>query len=224
VRWRPDYALLRLAFSRAHLLFHTEAERAALEEAYGVRARATLIEHRVSPVTATPLERSRARTELGLEDAPAPVLLCAGFIQPSKGFDRAVRAFARSGGGGSLFVVGSVREPSPQNEAHVAELRSLCEATDRVTFIERFLSDEEFDRWVAAADRLLLPYRVSWSSGVLARAHALGTSSIVMDVGGLAQQAGPEDTVVRSDDELDAALRLVASEPKAHRARTGRQG
>src|SRR5439155_7508785 len=63
LRWRPDYALLGLVFRRAHMLFHTEAERAALEEAYGLRTRATLIEHRVAPVTAAPLEGSRARTE-----------------------------------------------------------------------------------------------------------------------------------------------------------------
>ena len=121
-------------------------------------------------------------------------------------------------------MVGSVRDPSTENEAHAARLRVLCEATERATFVERFLSDQDFDRWVAAADRLVLPYRVSWSSGVLARAHALGTPAIVMDVGGLAQQAGPHDTVVRSDQELETELRLVASERTADRAGSGRQG
>jgi glycosyltransferase involved in cell wall biosynthesis len=221
--WRPDYALLRLAFTRAHLLFHTEAERAQLERAYGIEARATLIEHLVAAVAAVPPDGARARAELGLSDAPRPILVCAGFVQPSKGFDRAVRAFARSDSEGSMFVVGSVREPTPENEAHAATLRSLCEATEGATFDERFLTDEDFDRWVMAADRLVLPYRVSWSSGVLARAHALGTPSIVMDVGGLAQQAGPQDTMVRSDDDLEAALRLVASERSADRAGSGRQ-
>ena len=157
VRGRPDYALLRLAFKRAHLLFHTEAERAALEGAYGIHARATLVEHRVAPVTAVPPDAPMARAELGLAGAARPILVCAGFIQPSKGFDRAVRAFVRSGADGSLFVVGSVRDPSTENEAHAARLRVLCEATERATFVEQFLSDQDFDRWVACAS-----HRRSW--------------------------------------------------------------
>jgi hypothetical protein len=64
-----------------------------------------------------------------------------------------------------------------------------------------------FDRWVAAADRIVLPNRRSWSSGVLARAHALGTPAIVPAVGGLGEQAGPSDDVV--DDDDGALLRAV---------------
>jgi glycosyltransferase involved in cell wall biosynthesis len=220
IRWRPDYLLLRLAFRGGAILrFHTEAERAAFEDAYAMRARAEIIEHRVSPVGARAGGQS-ARERLGLSGAPRPVFVCAGFVQPSKGFDRAVRAFAQAGGG-SLYLVGSPREQTPENLAYAEDVRSLAGSVEGVTLIDRFPSDEEFDDWVSAADWLVLPYRVSWSSGVLARAHALGTPAIVAAVGGLADQAGPEDVVIRSDDELVAALRERTGSPAGAGPTTG---
>jgi drug/metabolite transporter (DMT)-like permease len=63
----------------------------------------------------------------------------------------------------------------------------------------------------------VLPYRRSWSSGVLARAHALGTLSIVTDVGGLSEQAEPGDEVVADDAALAAAMAGVGAAP--HRPR-----
>ncbi len=223
VRWRPDYVLLRMAFHRARLLFHTEAERASLERRYRVRVRATLMEHRVSPVVGPVPSKPEARALLEIGRAAEPVFVCAGFLQPSKGFDRAVRAFARAGGG-SLFVVGSVREQTPENLAHAEELLTLCRETVGATLVRRFLPDEEFDLWVLAADRVVLPYRRSWSSGVLARAHALGTPAIVSGAGGLAEQAGPGDTVVRSHRELEAALRGLSAGRSARRTRAGAKG
>lgn len=55
-------------------------------------------------------------------------------------------------------------------------------ATSSVTLIEEYVSDEDFDMWIVAADVLLLPYRRAWSSGALARARLLGTRSIVSSV------------------------------------------
>ncbi|MEX2204328.1 MAG: hypothetical protein WD965_09610, partial [Actinomycetota bacterium] len=63
--------------------------------------------------------------------------------------------------------------------------------------------------WMTAADRVVLPYTRAWSSGALARARVLGTPAIVSDVGGLAEQAGPDDIVVRSAEELRDAFQRV---------------
>lgn len=206
VRWRPDYVLLRWAFGRApKLLFHTRAERDALDRDYAVRARGEVLPHRVDPATA-PASAERARELLELTSMEAPLFLCPGFLQPSKGFDRAVRAFAQAGGG-SLFVVGSVRDETSENRAYAEGLRRLIESTPGAALVERFVDDAEFDLWIDAADWVVLPYRRSWSSGVLARAHALGRPSIVTAEGGLAEQTGPDDVVVHDDDELAAAMR-----------------
>src|SRR5439155_26842062 len=95
---------------------------------------------------------------------------------------------------------------TPGNPAYAADLAERARRTPGVTLIERFVSDEEFDLWMAAADRLVLPYRRSWSSGILARAHALGTPAVVSAVGGLAEQADEHDVVVHDDAELARAL------------------
>jgi glycosyltransferase involved in cell wall biosynthesis len=158
--WRPDYALLRLAFRTARrVTFHTEAERKALEAGYRVRVRA------------------------------------------------AVDAFAGTrAGDGRLYVVGSVRQTTQENLDYARSLAERCRMVEGVTLVNRYLSDEEFDLWVAAADWLVLPYRRSWSSGVLARAHALGTPSIVAATGGLSEQAEEGDVIVHDDDELREAM------------------
>jgi glycosyltransferase involved in cell wall biosynthesis len=203
-RWRPDYVVLRWAFARARTTwFHTEAERRTLERDYRVRVRGEIVPHRVRPFRT--VSRDEARAELGIP-AGETVFLCAGFLQPSKGFDRAVDAFPE-GGGAALYIVGSIRDRTPDNEAYARALAERAAASPRVTFVERFLSDEEFDLWVAAADWLVLPYRRSWSSGVLARAQSLGTPAIVAAVGGLPEQAGVKDVVVHDDEELARAFR-----------------
>ena len=209
---RPDYALLRLAFARATLRFHSRAERAAFESAYRVRTRAAIIDHTQGVAVQTAMTRDGARARLGL-DVAGPLFVCAGFIQPDKGFERAIRAFAAAGSHGQLAIVGSVRDPTDERLRYVAELRTTAARSDHVTIVERFVDDEEFEAWVTAADVFVLPYRRAWSSGALARAQRLGTPAFVSDVGGLAEQAGARDRVFRTDDELAALMREAMSPP-----------
>jgi glycosyltransferase involved in cell wall biosynthesis len=215
--WRPDYLLLRRAFARsARVSFHTDAERQALERLYRVQVRGQVVPHRVAAVQPLPREEARARLSIS---GGEPVFLCPGFLQPSKGFDRAVSAFAAAfpgGEGAALYIVGSVRDANAENRAYAGDLRERAAATTGVRLLDRFLSDEDFDVWVAAADRVILPYRRSWSSGVLARAHELGTPAIVAAVGGLPEQAGPMDVLFEDERGLREAL-IQAAAP-------GRQG
>ena len=226
-RWRPDYLLLRMAFRAAgRLTFHTAAERAVFERSYRLRlrSRGTLVPHRVEATASVAgVSRREARRRLGIE-WEGPTFVCAGFLQPSKGFDRALEAFARAfalDGGDQrnavppesrarLYLVGSVREDIPENRDHVEALRKRSLEVPAARLVERFLTDEEFDLWIAAADRVVLAYRRSWSSGVLARAHAVGTPAIVTATGGLAEQAEGNDVVVDGDDELAGAMREAA--------------
>jgi multidrug transporter EmrE-like cation transporter len=216
--WRPDYLLLRLAFRLAGTVsFHTAAEREALERGYRVKVRGNLVPHVVATV-AHP-SKNEARRRLGLEQK-GPMYLCAGFLQPSKGFDRAVEAFSRAGANGStLYILGSVRDATPENVRYARSLAERCRTVSGVTMIDRFVPDDEFDLWVVAADWVVLPYRRAWSSGILARAHALGTPAIVAGVGGLVEQADERDVVVEEDAELD---RVFAGRLRA--AAGGRRG
>ncbi len=215
--WRPDYLLLALAFRAAPLLvFHTESERRALERAYRVRVRGRLVSHTDGVRIAARLSRAEARRRLGVP-ADEPLLVCAGFLHPDKGYERAVEAFARVGRG-RLVVVGDVRDPSPENLAYARGLRERVAGTPGAELREGFVPDEEFDAWIAAADAVVFPYHRSWSSGALARAQLLGTPAVVTSVGGLPEQASPRDVVVSDDEELAAAVASVTGGPRAGEA------
>ncbi len=206
IRSRPDYVLLRQALKRARLLFHTDAERRELEREYRLTARARLVDHTEGIRVAAVVSRDEARRRLGVPPDER-LYLCAGFLHPGKGFDRAMRAFAEAGSPGRMVIVGSVRDETPENRAHARSLRELCDRTPGAELHEDYVPAEDFDAWIAAADRLILPYRVSWSSGALARARTIGTPAIVSATGGLPEQAGPDDVVFRDDAELTELLR-----------------
>lgn len=201
IAWRPDHRLLRRALARAHLHVHTEAERTSLEHAYRPRHAVGVIAHTDGIELHGALDRKAARSRLGI--APDERLwVCAGFIHPNKGYERAILAFEEAGSPGRLVVIASVRSQTASNVDYERWIASLCERVPGVELLDRYVRDDEFDAWIAAADAVVLPYRRAWSSGVLARAQTIGTPAIVSDVGGLADQAGPEDTVVRDDGEL----------------------
>jgi glycosyltransferase involved in cell wall biosynthesis len=212
-RWRPDYLLLAAAFRAAPaLLFHTASERDRLRRAYGILTRSRLVPHVEGVTVHGPVSRTEARERLHVP-AGEPALVCPGFLHPDKGIERALAAF-RAAGAGRLYVVGSVKDRTPRNEAYAARLREQVSATPGAEMVERYLDDVEFDLWIIAADAVVLPYRRSWSSGALARAQALGTPVIVTAVGGLAEQASARDMVVHDDDGLRAAVAAIVS-PRA---------
>jgi glycosyltransferase involved in cell wall biosynthesis len=199
---------------------HTEMERNRLIEAFGVDPRrVTIADHGADFVRKTGYDRATARATLGLP-ADAFVFLSLGFLQPHKGFDRAIRAFAATGlatGGAQLEVAGSVRLDEPEFAAHVEELEELAGATEGVHLHRGYLSDELFDRWLVACDVVVLPYRHIWSSGVLERAALYDRPVVATRMGGLEQQgAGSGRQVTLVDDgpgfeaDLAAALRSAA--------------
>ncbi len=202
------------------LVLHTEAERRAFLDAFGVDpARVDVADHGSSFVARTRLDRAGARARLGLP-ADAFVFLSIGFIQPHKGFDRAIDAFAALSADGlgpprsRLEIVGSVRVEEPDYLAHLDRLQERAAATPGVTVHPGYVSDEQFDVWLVAADLVVLPYRRIWSSGVLERAALYDRPVVATRVGGLADQAPPGTVLVDDEEALVAALR-AAVDPEA---------
>ncbi|MFV0260571.1 MAG: glycosyltransferase family 4 protein [Acidimicrobiales bacterium] len=185
----------------ARLSVHTRREVEALVERLGLTAAdVTLVDHGASFVAASTVTRQEARADLGLPD-DEHVFLAIGFIQDHKGFDRAAEAFGRAGlDRASFHIVGSVRVDHPDLVDYARRLEAQCRAIPGVTLHRGYVSDEAFDRWIIAADTVVLPYREIWSSGVLERAKLHRTPIIATDVGGLTDQA-PEGAVFFTDTE-----------------------
>lgn len=203
------------------LSVHTAQEQRDLTEEFQLPpGHVRLVEHGRAFRPHTALDRAGARAELGLP-ADAHLFLSIGFLQAHKGFDRAVVAFGRAGlGGAEYHIVGSTRVERPEYVAYAAELARLAEATPGVVLHHHYVSDAEFDRWITAADTVVLPYREIWSSSVIERCRLLGTPAIVTRVGGLADQAPEGTRVVDDDDELVVALQEAApgaAGPRAER-------
>lgn len=203
-------AALRAA---AAVTVHTEAERAKLTEAFALPAgTVTLVEHGGSFARRSELTRAEARDSLGVP-ADAFVYLSIGFVQRHKGFDRGVRALGRlhdPDGRLRLYVVGDVRLDHPDLVEYRDDLDRLCREVPGAEFRSGYVSDEEFDRWLVAADRVVLPYREIWSSSVIERAGLYGIGVIATDVGGLADQAPAGSVIVADDDALADAMAAAA--------------
>ena len=190
---------------------HTERERTEFAAAFGIDpTRIAIEDHGANFEKRTNLDRAQARARLGLS-ADGFLFLSIGFVQPHKGFDRAVRAFAGLAEHGCrLEIVGSVRLEDTDYVSYVEDLRALVAATPGTNLREEYVSDAEFDIWIVAADALVLPYRLIWSSGVCERAALYHRPVIASRIGGLADQGGAETILVDDDRELAIAMRSVA--------------
>lgn len=213
-RFKPTAIVKRRAWRSARdVVFHTQREVDDMRHRLGVVPRGyTIRPHGERFRPAVVEDRATARERLG-RAADETLLLCIGFIQPHKGFDRALRCFARvPGDRARLVIVGSVREETPAGQAHLDELRRLAASDPRAELRIEMLSDEGFDRWIVAADAVVLPYREIWSSGVFERAKLLGRRVIAMDTGGIADQASHDDVVVPDEDGLAKAMNELVGE------------
>lgn len=123
-------------------------------------------------------------------------VLFFGTIRPYKGLEDLIDAFDRlcdsgdgtDGGDGPdagpdwrLTVVGETWE------GWTAPARRIARSAhrDRITFVNRYVPDEEVDEHFRAADLVVLPYRRSSTSGPLMVAMAYGLPVVVTSVGGL---------------------------------------
>jgi glycosyltransferase involved in cell wall biosynthesis len=203
----------RLWRAADRITVHTETERTLFASAYGIdAARVEVIDHGAHFARRYRGSRSDARALLGLsEDGFHAVSI--GFLQPHKGFDRAVDAFVASGlaeRGAHLHIVGSVRTSEPHFMGWADQLEARCAQTPGVTMHRGFVSDQRFDAWLAAADAVVLPYRMIWSSGVMERARLFDVPVIATRVGGVADQAPPGTVLVADDHDLATALSAAA--------------
>ncbi len=168
---------------------HTEPEKARLVGLLGAAAEGIeVIDHGHNFVPAVTCTGAEAKGELGLP-LDEFLFLSIGFLQRHKGFDRGVEAFTMAAlPMASLHIVGSGRVDHPEIGRYVAELERICRHSPGVELHNRYVSDDQFDLWLAAADAVVLPYREIWSSGVVERARLFDKPVIASDLPQLRHQ------------------------------------
>jgi glycosyltransferase involved in cell wall biosynthesis len=193
-----------------NIVFHTDKERDTFKRNIrsGMRWRKLEVRpHHQDFSKYRDISEAEARRELGISMQDR-VFLCIGFIQSHKGFDRVIKAFnAVDPANARLYIVGSLRWVSDATVNYLKLLRFLAAENPRVKIIDRFVSDAEFDTWIAACDYIVAPYRQIWSSSVVARAKLFAKKVIAADVGGLDEQLDGEGFLFTTDAELESFIR-----------------
>ncbi len=156
--------------------------------------------------------------EIGIDpaEAPRPRLVTPGFLRPDKGLDTLAETalLLRRQGVKATFIVAG----TPQGRAAELVERLAREEAERGVFmlIERYLTREELQKLVAAADAVILPYRDrpgKYSvSGILHEAMSVYKPIIGTRVPRLVEleQYAPSMTVPPQDPRGIAALTLRA--------------
>jgi glycosyltransferase involved in cell wall biosynthesis len=160
-------------------LVHSEFDRAALTRIYDLSDRPVRV------VPHGPFEHHRAPRTAQVEGLCR--LLFFGTIRPYKGLEHLVEAFsslpADEAAGYHLTVVGETWE----GWTLPLELIAKSPHRDRITLINRYVSDEEATAYFADADAVVLPYLRSSASGPLHIAMSNGLPVVLTAVGGLVE-------------------------------------
>ena len=123
-------------------------------------------------------------------------LLFFGTIRPYKGLEHLVEAFDRLADEEAsrfrLTIVGETWE----GWHHPLRAAERSRHRDRITVVNRYVTDTEVTRFYADADVVVLPYTRSSASGPLHIAMAHGLPTVLTDVGGLRDAADGYDGVV----------------------------
>ncbi len=195
-------------------IVHSEHDRRALEEARDIGSRP------VEVIRHGPYDHYEVAEAVARRDAPATAcnILYFGTIRPYKGLEYLVEAFdellARHPSGDFwLTVVGETWEGWTQP----LELIKASPNRDRITVVNRYVTDAEAAGWFAGADAVALPYLRSSASGPLHMTMSAGLPVIITDVGGLAEAAegygGATFVPPRDSTALADAMAAVATSP-----------
>jgi glycosyltransferase involved in cell wall biosynthesis len=178
VRWVMPW-LIRVS---SGFVIHSEFDRAALKKHY------LLGDHPVAIIPHGPYDQfNLSDSQVSYRKAPEDCcnLLYFGVIRPFKGLEDLVAAFNAIPldeiNQYWLTIVGETWE----GWTLPAELISRSDYKERITFINRYVSDEETATFFAGADAVVLPYHRSSTSGPLHIAMSQGLPVIITKVGGL---------------------------------------
>jgi glycosyltransferase involved in cell wall biosynthesis len=210
--WHPP--LFRAAYGRMrHVFLNARQNRELVARLFGVEAART---------TVLPMPDLVAFARRDLTPVPPPVpagrrvVLCFGLIEPRKGIETLIAAFARLRERvpeAFLVIAGKpLIDPTPYR----AEIERRGLDNDSL-LIPRYTSFAEMAGLFETAEVVTLPYHEGWNSGVLAAAFGFQRPVVVSAVGGFEEVVEPERTGLvvppRDADALAEALERVLSEP-----------
>jgi glycosyltransferase involved in cell wall biosynthesis len=175
-----DRALRWLLVRSARLVVHAEAARAALPQ---IRPRAAVVPHgHYIGCYPDELSAADARRALGVA-ASDRVFVCFGQLRAYKGVGGLLDAFVRLPGPRLRLVIAG----QPATDADAAIVRTAARRDARVQPHLGFVPDRDVQRFLKAADFVVLPYRDVLTSGAALLALSFGCPLVVPRRGCLAE-------------------------------------
>jgi glycosyltransferase involved in cell wall biosynthesis len=212
-RWYVGALLPLLLRMTDGFVVHTEFDRGALQETYGLGERpVALIPH-------GPYDQYVDELSVEVEADPEKPfdLLYFGVIRPFKGVEDLITAFdgldEEEVKDYRLTVVGETWEGCTEPAALIAGSRHR----DSIEFVNRYVDDEEVAALFARADAVVLPYHRSSASGPMQLTMASGLPVIVTAVGGLIEAVRGYEGAISVPPRDPAALRRAFAEARALR-------
>ena len=199
----------RLSLSRfAHHTVQSEAESERLNELIGKRADLVL-PHPQMPV-GTSLEPQLKSDPRSNSDTKRTFLFI-GLIRQYKGAPLAAEAFREVEGEDlRLRVIGECWDDELRNQ-----ITESAANDPRITFVDDYVSEEQFLSEISAADFILLPYTKVTGSQILATAAGFGTPVIASDIPGFKEKVRHGETGLlfspESLNSLSSAMRQALS-------------
>lgn len=108
-------------------------------------------------------------------------LLFFGFVRPYKGLDTLIKAVGiLKDYDISLTIAGEFWN----GKAEFLQLSSDLGISEKVNIIDRYVPDDEIRRYFSSADLVVLPYKQTVTSGIIATAYGFRKPVLATDVGG----------------------------------------
>ncbi|MDP7116553.1 MAG: glycosyltransferase [Candidatus Woesearchaeota archaeon] len=128
-------------------------------------------------------------------------LLSFGFISYDKGIDLLCEA-VKGLQGVSLTICGSVSPYAMKKQKIYAEkIGKICEGRKNITYIDRFVSDQEKEDLFRSADFVVLPYRFIEQSAVLTEVWGYKKIPICSDVAAFKQELADKYGILFSNED-----------------------
>ena len=175
-----DRMLIRIGLSRVRRFLVQSREDMRNLEKIKKDATAAVHPHPIYEVFRTgTMTRERARDDLGID---GDAVLFFGYIRQYKGVKFLLEAFAGLRRPGlTLHIVGEFYEPK---DDYMQAIETLG-LEDKVVVVDRYVPNEEVEKYFLACDLVVLPYLSATQSGIVQVAYAFERPVVVTAVGGL---------------------------------------
>ena len=145
-------------------------------------------------------DQDKFKKELGIK-SENNVLLFFGYVRKYKGLDLLIKAMPeiiRQKPNTTLLIVGEFYDdPKPY-----LDLINSLSLVDKIKVVNKFVPNEEVEKYYRISDLVVLPYRSATQSGILNVAYGFSKPVLVTNVGGLAEfvEDGVTGYVIKPDN------------------------